>query len=145
MQHVNLLWILFDNNLMIAPITSIVNMYCRRRTEVICGSWRKYNFWQPSSSKQVRSPSSIFPKIKNRLIFSFKCSWVEYKGYKVCFILRLDNTILVEFLLWLSRLWTRQYPWGCRFDPWPHSVSQGSSVAVSSGVGHRHGSDLDLL
>ena len=26
-------------------------------------------------------------------------------------------------------------------DPWPHSVGQGSGVAVSCGVGHRHGSD----
>ena len=32
-----------------------------------------------------------------------------------------------------------------RVDPWPHSVGQGSSVAVSCGVGLRHSSDLMLL
>ena len=30
-------------------------------------------------------------------------------------------------------------------DPWPHSAGQGSGVAVSCRVGHRHGSDLALL
>ena len=37
------------------------------------------------------------------------------------------------------------YPWGHRFDPWPCSVDQGSGVAVSGGVGWRHGSDPALL
>ena len=37
-----------------------------------------------------------------------------------------------------------QYPGGCRFDPWPHSVGSGSS-AVSCGLGHRHRSDPMLL
>ena len=32
-----------------------------------------------------------------------------------------------------------QYPWGCRFDSWPHLVGWGSSVAMSCGVHHRHG------
>ena len=32
-----------------------------------------------------------------------------------------------------------------QFDLWPRSVGYGSSVAVSSGVGCRHGSDLALL
>ena len=27
------------------------------------------------------------------------------------------------------------------FDPWPHSVGQGSSIAVSYGVGHRRSLD----
>ena len=31
------------------------------------------------------------------------------------------------------------------FDPWPCSVGKGSDVAVSYGVGHRHGSDPALL
>ena len=31
------------------------------------------------------------------------------------------------------------------FDPWPLSVDKGSGVAVSCGVGHRHGSDPVLL
>ena len=30
-------------------------------------------------------------------------------------------------------------------DPWPPSVGQGSSVAMSCGVGLRRGSDLALL
>ena len=34
---------------------------------------------------------------------------------------------------------------GCGFDPWPHSVGSRSSVAMSCGVGRRHGSDLALL
>ena len=32
-----------------------------------------------------------------------------------------------------------------RFDPWPHSVGYGSGIAVSCGVGYRHGSDPELL
>ena len=36
-------------------------------------------------------------------------------------------------------------PRGCRFDPWPRSGGQGSGVAVSCGVGRRHGLDLTLL
>ena len=38
-----------------------------------------------------------------------------------------------------------KYPWGCRFNPWPHSVGQGFSLAVSCGVGHRCSSDPTLL
>ena len=34
-----------------------------------------------------------------------------------------------------------KYPRGHRFHPWPRSVDQGSSVAVSCGVGHRRGWD----
>ena len=33
----------------------------------------------------------------------------------------------------------------CRFDPWPCSVGQESSIAMSCDVGHRCGSDLMLL
>ena len=36
-------------------------------------------------------------------------------------------------------------PWGCGFDPWPHSVGWGSGVAVGCGVGCRRGSDPALL
>ena len=32
-----------------------------------------------------------------------------------------------------------------RFDPWPCSVGQRSSIAVSGGVGQRQGSDPKLL
>ena len=31
------------------------------------------------------------------------------------------------------------------FDPWSHSVGKGPGIAVSCGVGSRHGSDLVLL
>ena len=34
---------------------------------------------------------------------------------------------------------------GCRFDPWPLSVAQGSSIPMSCGVGRRHDSDPVLL
>ena len=39
---------------------------------------------------------------------------------------------------------TNQYPWGCRYDPWPRSVGLGTGVAVSCGVGCRCGLDLVL-
>ena len=35
-------------------------------------------------------------------------------------------------------------PLGCGFDPWPRSVGQGTSVAVSCGVGCRCGLDPAL-
>ena len=38
-----------------------------------------------------------------------------------------------------------QDPRGCGFDLWPHSVTQGSSIAVSCGVGRRCDSDPVLL
>ena len=50
-----------------------------------------------------------------------------------------------EFLLWLSSNKSNKYPQGRRLDPWPHSVSWGSGVAVSCGVGHKQSSDLALL
>ena len=31
------------------------------------------------------------------------------------------------------------------FDPWPYSLGEGSGVAMSCGVGHKHGSALALL
>ena len=36
-------------------------------------------------------------------------------------------------------------PWRHGFDPWPGSVSQGSAVAMSCGVGRRCSSDTALL
>ena len=36
-------------------------------------------------------------------------------------------------------------PWRCRFSPWPYSVDWGSIVAMSCGVGCRHGLDPMLL
>ena len=41
--------------------------------------------------------------------------------------------------------WLTKDPWGHRFSPWPSSVSLGSSVAISCGVGCKHSSDLALL
>ena len=37
------------------------------------------------------------------------------------------------------------YPWRCWFNPWPQSVGRGSGVAMSCGVGHRHGLAPALL
>ena len=51
----------------------------------------------------------------------------------------------LEFLLWLSGNESYWEPWGCGFDPWPHSVGWGSSIAISCGVGHSHGWDPALL
>ena len=49
---------------------------------------------------------------------------------------------LWEFLLWLSGLIIQLLSlWGCGFNPWPHSVSQGSGIAVSCSIGHKRGSD----
>ena len=50
-----------------------------------------------------------------------------------------------EFPLWLSGNESDWYPWGCRFEPWPHSVGSGSGIAVSYGVGHRYWSEPVLL
>ena len=52
---------------------------------------------------------------------------------------------LLKFSLWHSGNKSNYYPWGCGFYPWPRSVGQGSGVAVSCGVGCRHGSDPALL
>ena len=38
-----------------------------------------------------------------------------------------------------------EYPRGCRFDPWPHSVGWGSGIAMSCGVGERRDLDPMLL
>ena len=35
--------------------------------------------------------------------------------------------------------------WGCGFDPWLRPAGQGSGVAMSCGVGHRHSLDPELL
>ena len=40
---------------------------------------------------------------------------------------------------------SNQEPRGCGFDPWPHSVGQGSGLAMSCGVGHRRSSNPALL
>ena len=37
------------------------------------------------------------------------------------------------------------YPWGCRFDLWPHSVVQGAGTVVSCGVVCRQSSDVAWL
>ena len=39
----------------------------------------------------------------------------------------------------------QQYPQGCGFDLWPRSVGEGSSIAISCGVGHKCSSDPALL
>ena len=49
------------------------------------------------------------------------------------------------FPLWHSRNESNQYPWGYGFNPWSCSVGQGSSVALSCGVGCRRNSDTPLL
>ena len=36
-------------------------------------------------------------------------------------------------------------PCGFGFDPWPRSAGQGSGIAMSCGVDHRHGLDPVLL
>ena len=38
-----------------------------------------------------------------------------------------------------------KHPRGHGFDPWPYPLGEGSGVAVSCGVGRRHGSDSVLL
>ena len=50
-----------------------------------------------------------------------------------------------EFLLWHSGKEFDYYPWGCRFNSWPHWVGRGSSIFVSCGIGCRLISDPTLL
>ena len=56
---------------------------------------------------------------------------------------RMAHTLKLirEFPSRLTGNETDQYPWGCGFHPWPHSVGRGSGVAVSCGVGGRCSSD----
>ena len=49
------------------------------------------------------------------------------------------NFVIGEFPLWLFGNEPNYYAWGCRFDPWPHSVCWRSWVTMSFGVGHRQG------
>ena len=49
----------------------------------------------------------------------------------------------LEFLLWCRENESDQEP--CRFDPWPCSVGEGSSIALSCSVGCRRGLNLVLL
>ena len=65
-------------------------------------------------------------------------------GGKTFATITLENGRL-EFPFWCSGNESNWEPWGCGFDLWPRSVGWGSSIAVSCGVGHRHGSDLALL
>ena len=51
----------------------------------------------------------------------------------------------MALLLWLSGNEPDQDLRGFGFDSWPHLVGSGSSVAMSRGVGCRHGSDPLLL
>ena len=46
--------------------------------------------------------------------------------------------------MWFNDHKPYQYLCGCRFDPWPHSVGQVSTFALSCGVVHRCGSDPAL-
>ena len=50
-----------------------------------------------------------------------------------------------EFPSWLNGNKSDKHPCGHRFNPWPCSVGEGSSIAMSCGVGHRHGWDPGLL
>ena len=44
-----------------------------------------------------------------------------------------------------SAVYKPEYPWGYVFNPWPHSVCQGSGIVMGYGVGHRHSSDPSFL
>ena len=58
---------------------------------------------------------------------------------------RVSKTGSLEFSLWYSINKSVWYPRGYRFDPWSCSVDQGPGVAMSYGIGHRHGSDPTFL
>ena len=60
------------------------------------------------------------------------------------------KSTVIQSQNFFRELWPRgtksdSYPRECWFDPWPRSVGQGSSVAVSCGVGLRCSSDPVLL
>jgi len=59
--------------------------------------------------------------------------------------LKVLKTIILEVLLRFSVNEPDLYPQGHRLVPWLHSVGSGSGIAMSCGVGHRHGLDLALL
>ena len=73
------------------------------------------------------------------------CVCVCQEAELCCDVLPFKKYTFLEFPSWLSGNESDQHPWGRRFDPWPRSVGQGSSVSMSCGVGHRCGSDLALL
>ena len=61
---------------------------------------------------------------------SLSCSFASYISYNWW----LDQKFEEEFPSRLSGKKPEEYPGGCRFDAWPPSVGQGSSVAVSCSV-----------
>ena len=50
---------------------------------------------------------------------------------KICYDQSDLNMCQKELLLWLSGNKSNYYPWGCGFDPWPHSVGWGSGIVMS--------------
>ena len=58
-------------------------------------------------------------------------------------ISKRNYTRRVPIMLQLQRIQLVSRRMG--FNPWTHSVGQGSSIAVSCGVGHRRGSDPVFL
>ena len=57
----------------------------------------------------------------------------------------ISKIIPMELPSWLKGNESDHYSLGGRFNLWPHSVGEGSGVAVSCGVGGRWGLDLVLL
>ena len=47
--------------------------------------------------------------------------------------------------MWCTGNKSEQYPRECGFYPWPHSVGWGSGIALTYGVGCKHGLDPELL
>ena len=93
---------------------------------VLCFNLFPFPFW------------SILYDLPN-IFFSFEACWQLWN------YLHLENISSWEFLPWHSGNESDWEPWGWGFDPWPRSVGWWSSIAVSCGVGRRHGLDLLLL
>ena len=70
--------------------------------------------------------------------------WKYSSGILILLFNFFFNFKIRKFPFWLSSN-ELQYPWGCRFDPWPPSLSLGSGVAMSCRVDHRRGSDPTFL
>ena len=89
------------------------------------------NDHQTKSSQKLISLQSDMIYLYSKFISSLADSTQEYN--------------LMEFPSWRSGNKSDWEPWGCGFDPWPHSAGQGSGIAVNCSVGRRRGSDLALL
>ena len=110
----------------------------------------KKNQWSYSSSLSKKRLLVISRLIFSIDIFKFLFIWTHSRLDIISHSLPLEllfslgfHKLGVPVVMQKKQIWLGT--WGCRFNPWPHSVGKGASIAMSCGVGHRHSSDLALL